>query len=447
MSGAAAYSDPITFRAELLSTLMPALQMGECCSLIGAGGAGKTNLAQFLCRPDVQRHYWASDKIWVVAVDTNGLVFSDQPPEFATLELIIHRLVMEAEARGMPPETLERLAATHAQVVERQGTGQALRALERVCATLLRREGVQLVLLFDQFDDLWRSLDARFFLNLRYLRDQWKYRLAYLVFTRRRLTRLRDDLPAVETFYELFTAHTYGFGPAGEQDLLAALARTLARRRATLDETLARRLAQLSGGHVGLLRALYWAHQGAAPATDEQLATHHAVHDECRKIWLDLDAEEQRAVRLLARDAHQQHGDAATLRDLAQIGLVVAEPPRLFSELFHAFVLRQSADDAGVSVDVRRRLVWIDGRLLATALTPLEFGLLALLARNSARVCTREEILQELYSDRALDANDERLDTIVRRLREALGEDARNPRYLITHRGVGFQLLRGRAEG
>ena len=51
--------------------------------------------------------------------------------------------------------------------------------------------------------------------------------------------------------------------------------------------------------------------------------------------------------------------------------------------------------------------------------------------------------MRELYGKQVYNANDERLDTILRRLREALGEDARNPRYLITHRGMGVQLKQG----
>lgn len=447
MGGSDRQGFPVVYRAELLGRLMPVLLAGESCALVGASGVGKTNLAQFLCRRDVQRHYWGGEQIWVVAVDTNGLVFSDQPPEYATLELIIHRLVMEAEARDVPPETVARLAELHGQVSERKDIGQALRTLERICGMLTRRGGVRLVLLFDQFEDLWRGLGARFFLNLRYLRDQYKYHLAYLVITRRGLQRLREDLPAVEAFYELFTSHTYGITALSEQDQLAALGRILARRQAPLDAATAARIVGLSGGHVGLLRALYWALQADPAPPDDALALHPAVADECRKIWVDLNPAEQRAARAIAGGAPARAISPDALQDLTQVGLVLPDPPRLFTELFHAFVLAQSAEQDGVVVDLRQRLVWVDGQLLAQNLSPLEFALLALLARNAGQVCTREEILRELYGDRALEANDERLDTIVRRLRETLGEDARSPRYLVTHRGVGFQLARGRLDG
>ena len=33
-----------------------------------------------------------------------------------------------------------------------------------------------MVWVFDQFDDIWNTLPARFFLNLRFLRDEFKYK-------------------------------------------------------------------------------------------------------------------------------------------------------------------------------------------------------------------------------------------------------------------------------
>ena len=68
---------PVSFRSEILSHLMAALQAGECCSLLGISGVGKSNLARFISRRDVQEAYWSDANIWVVLVDSDGLVFSE----------------------------------------------------------------------------------------------------------------------------------------------------------------------------------------------------------------------------------------------------------------------------------------------------------------------------------------------------------------------------------
>ena len=90
------------------------------------------------------------------------------------------------------------------------------------------------------------------------------------------------------------------------------------------------------------------------------------------------------------------------------------------------------------------RQVWLDGKLLQTSLGPLEFELLEYLASHSEDVCKRKDVLDALYSEEEFHSNtDQRLDAILSRLRKALGESAQNPRYLITHRGGGIQLLKG----
>ena len=97
---------PLSYRSEILGRVMPSLQAGECCSLIGVSGVGKSNLVRFLSRKDVQSAYWHTNTIWMVLIDTHSLVFADQPAEFVIPELMIHRLIMEAESRAMPAEVV-----------------------------------------------------------------------------------------------------------------------------------------------------------------------------------------------------------------------------------------------------------------------------------------------------------------------------------------------------
>jgi DNA-binding response OmpR family regulator len=100
----------------------------------------------------------------------------------------------------------------------------------------------------------------------------------------------------------------------------------------------------------------------------------------------------------------------------------------------------------GVSIDLRRRLVWLDERLLQQPLAPLEFKLLEYLVRHSGEVCQNADLTQELYNDKGQAHNDQRLYAVLARLRKALGDDAHHPRYLVTHRG-GVQLVKGTIVG
>ena len=90
---------PLSYRAELLRPLLANLRAGECCSVIGVGGTGKSNLTRFLQRRDVQQAYWNDELTWIVAIDSNGLIFDELKPEYVAAALMIDRVINEAENR------------------------------------------------------------------------------------------------------------------------------------------------------------------------------------------------------------------------------------------------------------------------------------------------------------------------------------------------------------
>jgi two-component system, OmpR family, response regulator RegX3 len=88
-------------------------------------------------------------------------------------------------------------------------------------------------------------------------------------------------------------------------------------------------------------------------------------------------------------------------------------------------------------VDAARRLASFAGRPLE--LSRKEFDVLALLARESGRVVTREHLLRDVW-DTSWYGSTKTLDVHVSGLRRKLGDDPAAPRYLHTVRGVGFRL-------
>ena len=72
-------------------------------------------------------------------------------------------------------------------------------------------------------------------------------------------------------------------------------------------------------------------------------------------------------------------------------------------------------------------------------LTTLEFAILALLLKSRGRVKTRECLIEEV-SARRFDVFDRSIDVHVSSLRKKLGDDAKNPRFIRTIRGIGYSL-------
>jgi DNA-binding response OmpR family regulator len=79
-------------------------------------------------------------------------------------------------------------------------------------------------------------------------------------------------------------------------------------------------------------------------------------------------------------------------------------------------------------------------------LTPVEFDLLASLARARGRVKTREQLLEEIR-ERNYDVFDRSIDVHISALRKKLGDDPKTPRFIRTVRAAGYMLINPDAEG
>jgi DNA-binding response OmpR family regulator len=73
-------------------------------------------------------------------------------------------------------------------------------------------------------------------------------------------------------------------------------------------------------------------------------------------------------------------------------------------------------------------------------LTPVEFDLLAALARARGRVKSREQLLDDI-ADRNYDVFDRSIDVHISSLRKKLGDDPKEPRFIKTVRAAGYMLI------
>jgi len=78
-------------------------------------------------------------------------------------------------------------------------------------------------------------------------------------------------------------------------------------------------------------------------------------------------------------------------------------------------------------------------------LTPVEFDLLASLARAAGRVKTREALLEEIR-ERSYEVFDRSIDVHISCLRKKLGDDPKEPRFIRTVRAAGYMLINPDAE-
>jgi DNA-binding response OmpR family regulator len=92
-----------------------------------------------------------------------------------------------------------------------------------------------------------------------------------------------------------------------------------------------------------------------------------------------------------------------------------------------------------LEIDRDARTVTVGGR--ACELTSYQFDLLVALAERAGRVLTRDQIM-EAVRGRELEAFDRSIDVHMGRIRAAIEVDAKDPKRILTVRGVGYVFAR-----
>jgi DNA-binding response OmpR family regulator len=101
-------------------------------------------------------------------------------------------------------------------------------------------------------------------------------------------------------------------------------------------------------------------------------------------------------------------------------------PPRVFGEL---------------RIDMASREVFIDDDPIM--LTRTEFDVLAALSARPGVVLSRRQLLDAVWAE-SWGGNEHLVDVHIGHLRRKLGDDPATPRYVITVRGVGYRMGRGK---
>jgi hypothetical protein len=263
------------------------------------------------------------------------------------------------------------------------------------------------------------------------------------------LAYLRDDLTDIDHFYRLVARNVCGLGPYTPDDARQMLQYLAVQRAMELNETEMDYLIEQSGGHAGLLKSILsqlWVASdgGDLKTVVSNLQNEPVVQAECQKIWRNLSEPEQVTLHhLVAR----QVVDPEAIQRLKRKGLVREEQnkPHLFSPIFGNFIDQQTPPSTRTTV-IRRSPPWVqlEGRLIKT-LSELEFEALCYLYQHRGQVCTKDDLIKNIYpyqynkEEGGLD--DERLQQLISRLRKKIEPNPRRPRYIVNIRGEGYKFI------
>jgi DNA-binding response OmpR family regulator len=100
-------------------------------------------------------------------------------------------------------------------------------------------------------------------------------------------------------------------------------------------------------------------------------------------------------------------------------------------------MMRPIVEAGDLTINLAQRRVQLASQ--EVALTPTEYHFLACLAQNAVRVVTQDLLLERVWGDQYI-GEGHLLQVHMNRLRRKIEIDPANPRYLLTHPGVGYRL-------
>jgi two-component system KDP operon response regulator KdpE len=98
--------------------------------------------------------------------------------------------------------------------------------------------------------------------------------------------------------------------------------------------------------------------------------------------------------------------------------------------------LEERLQIGSLKIHTQERVAFLNG--VEVALTPTEFALLSVLARQAGQVVTHRQLLREVWGKNAQDV--QYLRVYMRQLRRKLEQDPNRPQLLMTMPGIGYRM-------
>ena len=440
---------PVTYRQELVHTILGWVRVGESGSVVGMSGAGKSNLLGFLAsRPDAVQPFLgdAASDTCLLLLDANLLPALTRTAFYREMLQSLHR-----QRQCLPDLLQDELFTFYRGHIDLRDDLLLLSAVRDMHRVFCYEGGKQIVWLIDRFDEACRRLDAQFFNSLRALRDEFKGQLCYVVATRHPLPQLRDPAQ-IDEFYEIVAANTCWVGPMVERDARWVAQQMAARFRTSFAEEDVARILTLTGRLPAFLKAAFtWLALGELDSEEEQgdwedrLLQRGDIQRECGELWDGL-TDVQRVALLEVMFGSTVTGiEAKSLAYLERQGLVVPdrEYRRIFSPLFESYVLQSKSPGRPIRLHPETRAVWRGNAELPVTLTAKEDQLLSHFLEHTGELCTKDTLARAVWPEEVPleGVRDDRLAQLVRRLREKIEFDPSEPIYILTVHGQGYRFV------
>jgi DNA-binding response OmpR family regulator len=156
-------------------------------------------------------------------------------------------------------------------------------------------------------------------------------------------------------------------------------------------------------------------------------------------IMVTAKSEEEERIHGLELGADDYVSKPFSPRELVSRVRAVLRRTEMTSESTHGII---EVDDQ-LKLDFDRHEVWVNGNLVN--LRPTEYRLLYYLVQNAGWVVSHDQILTNVWGYEYRE-QPHYVRLYINYLRQKLGDDPNNPKYILTERGIGYRFVDFRRE-
>jgi len=412
----------------------------ECCPIVGPELIGKTSLLNFIAHPQGARsefEYYFKDLEHIFVYINFQLLFHRESMSF--FKFIFRYLAEKVQEMGKEEESLRKL---YDQAMNSQELDEVKECLEKYISSLR----YIIIFLFDDFDFIIDKLTYEDYLFLKALADQGK--VSYITSTCHEL----DELGKREIYPFLRIFHSSVFlGLLPEKDAVEFIQKPALKEGVSFTDEDVRFVLRAAGQHPYFIKVvcnyLFEAKQrGDVDYSKIYSQAKQAARGVCASLWQGLadggkkglSVEHEFLLDLVKN--HPRSDDEYLIYDLERRGLIRKdgnEDIRLFGDIFKDFVNEQGVSKvSNIWISSNRREVSIDSKSIY--LSPCEFELFQFLFSHAGRVFSKEELLQVVWREHKLSLG--AVDMTLKRLREKIEDNPKEPAHIITVWGKGYMF-------
>jgi DNA-binding winged helix-turn-helix (wHTH) protein len=448
LPASAFYGAPV--REKELQYIVDCIKHGQCCSVVGPSNTGKSYLLRSLAKEEIRQQCTLNGNKLPVMVFVDCLEAGGS--ELAFYELLLRRTIEELEVVGESAALVERLQKLHNEILN-STVDVAVRSIyARSVRQLGFKDDVTIVLILDEFYDVFKHLPPWPFRQLRALYDARNTNISFVTGTSHHLEQLRPGDETYE-FRELFQPHTLILQPLTTDDAHRFVEYLVEKQEVALSKENISLIVKLSGGHPGILERIYFLFSEfetdlitPLQITASDLYHKRPIQKECERLWSELQSEHEALLTLVKKG-----GPSLTpgQREILETkGLLLTDDastgePVIFSSVFQLFVedriIETPVRTAGLRCNFESGQIWVGDQEVTLKLSEPQRKLIGFLYQNMGTICTYDEIAEGVWGV-GEGVSPGAIYELVKRVRQKIEPDWKKPRFIVTVPGKGYRI-------